>query len=81
MSGMKRLAIVLAALVVIPCLAVLRFVWSASSSGPGGGGVAAVSVGFSEAIVEVFLAVLVMVLAWWGWTRGRQHWRRPKTVR
>ena len=31
MSGMKRLAIGLAALVLIPCVAVLWFVWSAST--------------------------------------------------
>jgi len=59
MSGMKRLAIGLAALVLIPCVAVLWFVWSASTLGPDEAGLAAVSAGISEAFVEVFLSETV----------------------
>lgn len=81
MSGMKRLAVGLAALVLIPCVAFLWFVWSASTLGPDEAGVAAVSAGISEAFVEVFLAVLVAVLCWWGWTLGRRHWRKSRTAR
>ena len=80
-TGMKRLAIGLAALVLIPCAAVLWFVWSASSPGPDEAGLAAVSAGISEALVEAFLAVLVVALCWWGWMVGRRHWRKSRIAR
>ncbi len=80
MSGMKRVVISVAALVLIPCFAALWLLWSAYSGLQSGEfGLAAVSVGISEAAVEAFLVVLLVVLGWWGWTVGRQRWRKSRT--
>ena len=68
MSGRKLFAIA-AALVLLAWAIAILFAWRSMHAT---GGIAAVSIGINELVVE---AVVVLVLAWLGW-RGWRAWQR-----